>query len=73
MPPAFCAALPIYSSQAQVACCGECLHPHDIKALLTAGATLPMFSIIFGDVLNALGGSPTIEELVHQVNKVSVV
>ena len=35
-----------------------------------AGATLPMFSIIFGDIINALGGSPTIAELVHQVNKV---
>ena len=29
-----------------------------------------MFSIIFGNVLNALGGSPTVAELVHQVNKV---
>lgn len=37
---------------------------------MLAGATLPMFSIIFGDVINALGGSPTIAELVHQVNKV---
>ncbi|KAA6419418.1 MAG: ATP-binding cassette transporter [Trebouxia sp. A1-2] len=35
-----------------------------------AGATLPMFSVIFGAVINALGGSPTIAELVHQVDKV---
>ncbi|KAL0036182.1 hypothetical protein WJX79_007336 [Trebouxia sp. C0005] len=34
------------------------------------GATLPMFSVIFGAVINALGGSPTIAELVHQVDKV---
>lgn len=38
---------------------------------MLAGATLPMFSIIFGDVINALGGSPSIAELVHQVDKVS--
>jgi len=29
-----------------------------------------MFSVIFGAVINALGGSPTIAELVHQVDKV---
>lgn len=31
-----------------------------------------MFSIIFGEVLDALGGSPSIEELVSQVNKVTL-
>lgn len=38
-----------------------------------AGATLPLFAVIFGDIINALGGSPTIAELVHQVNKVHAV
>ena len=37
-----------------------------------SGATFPMFSIIFGDVLDALGGSPTIAALVSQVNKVAL-
>lgn len=40
--------------------------------MVNSGATLPMFSIIFGNVLDALGGSPTIAALVHQVNKVSI-
>ena len=40
--------------------------------MIISGATLPMFSIIFGNVLDALGGSPTIAALVHQVNKVSM-
>ena len=31
-----------------------------------------MFSIIFGDVLDALGGSPSIAALVSQVNKVTL-
>lgn len=30
-----------------------------------------MFSIIFGNVIDALGGSPTIAQLVHEVNKVT--
>ncbi len=47
------------------------LFPNRLWALC-AGATLPMFSIIFGDVIDALGGSPTTAELVHQVNKVSM-
>lgn len=37
-----------------------------------SGATFPMFSIIFGSVLDALGGSPSIAALVSQVNKVSL-
>lgn len=40
--------------------------------LRCAGATLPMFAIIFGDIINALGGSPTVAQLVHQVNKVDL-
>ena len=29
-----------------------------------------MFSVVFGDLIDALGGSPTIAQLVHEVNKV---
>lgn len=45
--------------------------PINLKIMCAlAGATLPLFAIIFGDIINALGGSPTVEQLVHQVNKV---
>ena len=51
---------------------GICTCSSQQQYLRCAGATLPMFAIIFGDIINALGGSPTVAQLVHQVNKVDL-